>query len=427
MVSDKLRLVAHIFTFIVPYAFTLIRQRISAIIHRQTYKVLPNSQIKTVVVIGGSFAGFQLVKRLTETLPTGYRVVLVERNSHLNYLFAFPRFSVLKGHEQYAFIPYTGLAKTAPEGIFCHVQDTATEITDKHVVLERGEKMEYDYLVIATGTSSALPSKVTSTEREGGEKELRGMQEKIADAKRIAVVGGGAVGVELASDIKSFYPEKDVALIHSRGQLLHSFGKRLHDHAISVFEELGVAVLLNERPKIPVDGNTLELLHGKEELFDLIIPCTGQRPNSAIVSAISPAAVSKTNSQILVKSTLQLADDSHPRIFSFGDVADTGGPKMARASYFQSEIVCQNILLLIKGKKDLKTYKPNIFFEGSIKLTLGKTRLVMYMKQNNGRELIIPANKGQIDLGVKSQWGFFGANVREIESESRDKAVAASC
>jgi NADH dehydrogenase FAD-containing subunit len=77
------------------------------------------------------------------------------------------------------------------------------------------------------------------------------------------------------------------------------------------------------------------------------------------------------SSHILVKPTLQLLDNALPRIFAFGDVAETGGPKMARASYFQSEVVCQNIQLLIKGKKTLKEYKPNFPFEGSIKLTLG--------------------------------------------------------
>ena len=270
-ISDKFHLFTQVFAFILPYTLTLLRQKISALIHKHTYKSLPDSQVKNVVVIGGSFAGFQLTKRLTETLPTGYRVILVEKNSHLNYLFAFPRFSVVKGYEQYAFIPYTGLAKSAPAGIFRHIQDLAVEVSERHVVLARGEKLEYEYLVIATGTSSARPSKVTSTDSEGGKKELRGMQEDIEKAMRIAVVGGGAVGVELASDIKSFYQDKHVAIIDSRERLLHSFGPRLHEYTMKALKELGVAVFLNERPTIPTHGNKLELSQGKKEAFDLIV------------------------------------------------------------------------------------------------------------------------------------------------------------
>lgn len=68
-------------------------------------------------------------------------------------------------------------------------------------------------------------------------------------------------------------------------------------------------------------------------------------------------------------------DGALPQVFAFGDVADTGGPKMARAAYFQSEIIVQNILSLIKGEQILKEYRPNVAFEGSIKLTLGKVGL----------------------------------------------------
>jgi apoptosis-inducing factor 2 len=45
---------------------------------------------------------------------------------------------------------------------------------------------------------------------------MRTFQERIKAAKKIAVIGGGAVGIEMASDIKSVYPKTDVTLVHSR-------------------------------------------------------------------------------------------------------------------------------------------------------------------------------------------------------------------
>ena len=61
---------------------------------------------------------------------------------------------------------------------------------------------------------------------------------------------------------------------------------------------------------------------------------------------------------------------------------------MARAAFFQSEIVLQNILALIKGKNvALEKYVPNFPMEGSIKLTLGKVslerKLVIVMLREN--------------------------------------------
>lgn len=269
MISDLLRLTLHLLRILPFYAATLLGQRISALVHRYTYKALADHEVQNVVVVGGSFGGHATAKRLTETLPTGYRVVLVEKNSHFNWVFAFPRFSVARGYETYAFLPYGGLSKGAPEGIFRHVQGTATAITKHDVELESGARIPYRYLVIATGTSSALPSKVQATEKAGGQEELRGMQRAIEEAGKIAVVGGGAVGVELVSDIKDFYPEKKTVLFQSRDRLLPGFGKRLHDHVMGGLGELGVEVRLNERPK-SVDGHVLQYGNGEEEDFDMI-------------------------------------------------------------------------------------------------------------------------------------------------------------
>lgn len=271
MLSDVLTLLFFLLRDLPSFALSASFRKIAAIVHHHTYKSLPLPQTKNVVVVGGSFTGYYTVKRLTETLPTGYRVVLIEKNSHFNYVFAFPRFSVLEGYEKYAFIPYEGLGKQAPKGIFEFVQGKVDDVDERVITLEGGKEIEYEYLVIATGTSSALPSKVTATESLDAHQELRRMQSTIKKAARIAVVGGGAVGVELASDIKDFYPEKSVVLIHSRARLLPSFGDRLHQYVTKRLGEMGVEIWLNERPQIVEGSRTLKLKIGKEETFDLIV------------------------------------------------------------------------------------------------------------------------------------------------------------
>lgn len=52
-------------------------QHIQAIGHRWLYQATPSP--KNVVVLGGSYAGIHLAQRLTETLPTGYRAVLIKK------------------------------------------------------------------------------------------------------------------------------------------------------------------------------------------------------------------------------------------------------------------------------------------------------------------------------------------------------------
>ena len=80
---------------------------------------------------------------------------------------------------------------------------------------------------------------------------------------------------------------------------------------------------------------------------------------------------------IKVKPTLQIADAAFPNIFAFGDVADTGAPKMARATMIQSWVVADNIMSLIQGKAPAATYKSQRAIDGAIKLTLGKVSVTV--------------------------------------------------
>jgi NADH dehydrogenase FAD-containing subunit len=49
-------------------------------------------------------------------LPSGYRVVVIEKHDHFQFTWALPRFSVVSGHERKAFIPYHGYLKSSPTG-----------------------------------------------------------------------------------------------------------------------------------------------------------------------------------------------------------------------------------------------------------------------------------------------------------------------
>ncbi|KAK1762978.1 FAD/NAD(P)-binding domain-containing protein [Phialemonium atrogriseum] len=427
MFLDVLRLITTSLPFF-SVALRLLVQKLQALVHRHTYKAV--SQPRDVVVVGGSFAGLQLVRRLSETLPRGYRAVLVEPNSHINFVFNFPRYSVATGHEAKAFIPHDGLARSAPDGVYLRIRDAADGISvpasdaggNKNnpllLHLTSGRTLPYAYLVLATGAAQPFPARVRSTDKQGACAELRAMQARVAAAPSVAVVGAGAVGVEIATDVKAFYPAKRVVLVHSRDRLLPRFGPRLHAHVLAALGRMGVEVVLGERPVVVGDGGDgparLRFEDGREEEFGLVIPCTGQRPNSDIISEFSPDAISKETRCILVKPTLQVAASraEHGNIFALGDVAETGGPKMARAGFMQAEVVCSNILSMINGEEPAETYRP-IAMEGAIKLTLGKTDWVVYLQKDDGTEILVSGKGGKEDLGIRGFWRQFGVEFKD--------------
>jgi NADH dehydrogenase FAD-containing subunit len=100
------------------------------------------------------------------------------------------------------------------------------------------------------------------------------MQKVTRDAKDLVIVGGGAVGVELAADAKTKYPEKNVSLIHSRSTLLNSFGPKLHDYVMEEFRKLEINVHLGERAPEGVQNEKaldFTLKSGKVVTFDLLV------------------------------------------------------------------------------------------------------------------------------------------------------------
>lgn len=246
---------------------------------------------KNIVVLGGSYAGFNLTKRLISSLssfPPDHRLILVEKNTHLNHAFVFPRYSVVPGYESGAFIPYDGLDNAAQEQQagekeiteletkFSRIQGTAVALTSSTIHLASGEAIPYTYLAIATGCSQTPPSRLSSSSQEDGCEEMRALQRAVRNAQKIAIVGAGPVGVQLAADVKAWYPTKKVTLVHSRGHLLSRFRKELSEYVLPVLQGQGICVLLNERPKIPIGslltkGRSLTFSDGRVENFDLVV------------------------------------------------------------------------------------------------------------------------------------------------------------
>jgi NADH dehydrogenase FAD-containing subunit len=273
LLSDKVRLYLKFIPFLLIYVPQLLLQKLNGEIHRLRYKPTPDA--KTVVVIGGSFAGFFTAQRLIHSLPTGYKLVLIERNEHLHYVFNFPRFSVLQGKERMAFIPFNGLDRAVVRGIYERKQATVQRLEKNKIVLDNGEELIFEQCIIATGANQPFPARVDATATAVACQELRRVQSDVEAARTIAVVGAGAVGVEMATDIKAYYPDKEVLLVSSRDYVLPNFGLKLRDYALDATRRLGVRVMLGERPNVQKGfddrENRLLLGNGDEEAFDPIV------------------------------------------------------------------------------------------------------------------------------------------------------------
>lgn len=173
--------------------------RIHAKIHRYTYKAVTNA--KNVIVIGGSFAGYAAAKQLSETLPTGFRVILIEKHTHFQFTWNFPRVSVVEGHTKNAFIPYPPQSSVKPEGVYQFRQGEVLKIEGHLIVLSDKSTIPFEYLIVATGSQARYPSRLDANDKIGGVKFFEEQQERIRNGTKILIVGAGAAGVEVAGDV----------------------------------------------------------------------------------------------------------------------------------------------------------------------------------------------------------------------------------
>lgn len=132
--------------------------------------------------------------------------------------------------------------------------------------------------VLATGTKLTPPSNMPGSEKHDGVAYLQNHASQVAERSRIVVIGAGAVGVQLAFDIKELYPEKSVTLVHSRNTLMNRFHVGLSNLVIERCKELGVDLELGSRVKLPTNGYPtdgssfqVELLNGKKIPSDFAV------------------------------------------------------------------------------------------------------------------------------------------------------------
>jgi NADH dehydrogenase FAD-containing subunit len=175
------------------------------------------------------------------------------------------------------------------------------------------------------------------------------------------LIGAGAVGIELAGEIKSTWPDKHVILFDAADDVLGpSFRADLRAELRAQLAEIGVEVVLGEGlrglPPVPVTELvpfTVTTESDREISADMWFKCFGVSPVSDYLDD-DLASARGADGFVAVTPTLQLA--GHPNVFAIGDMS-TADAKMAGRAGRQAHLVAENIRKLISGATDLSPYE----------------------------------------------------------------------
>lgn len=303
--------------------------------------------MKCVVVIGGGVAGHLIARGLRDRA----RVVLVDPRDHLWVPMAGPRMLVEPALAERALVPWEAFLPGVE-----HVRGRAVGLSDASVRVstDEGEReVAFDACVLATGASAPDTWVVPDgAGRAARRQDLERRAARVAAADEVLVVGGGAVGVEVAAELATATPAR-VTLVHGGSELLPGTG--LGTLARRWFRARGVRVLLDDRVSIdhdgPFDGVTAS---GEHVCADVVIRCTGLLPNTCYVPW--PSALDDRG-RVRVGPTLQLV--GHPRLFAAGDVTDVDERKLARNAAKHAGVIVGGVTRVLAGRDDLPVYRPD--------------------------------------------------------------------
>lgn len=308
---------------------------------------------KRIAIVGGGYIGADLAKSLDETAD----VTLIEPRSHFVHAPAMIRAVVDPSLTDRALIPYDRLLKNGRV-----LRARASGIDADGVTLDDGQRVEADYIVVATGSSNATPFKPAGDDIEGLQQANQRIHQQVKDARTIGIVGAGAVGTELAGEIAHAMPDKKITLISDQDRLFPTMPDNLGHALARKLRDAGVTLLFGKRAENlqslaePYAGS-LTLSDGTDHDFDLIFPVLGSRASSELLDGL-PGAQKSTANRIKVDPWLR--PSSLPNVFAAGDVADAGDGMTIVATSRQLPWLKATMKGLLSRKRleEIKPYKP---------------------------------------------------------------------
>lgn len=336
---------------------------------------------RNVVVIGGGFAGTQLVKRLEKLLTAEWQVVLV---SEENYTTFNPMLAEVVGASVLPSHVIAPIRRMVRKTRFISAKVTQIDLQNRRVVFdgeERQGSVDFEHLVFAFGTRAsldlvpgmrehAMPFKLLGDALKVRNRVIEQMekadQESDPEQRRFMghfiVVGAGFSGVEVGGAIQDFirssqkhYPrlhdaDLKVSIIHRKALPLQELPESLGASCLARMSKRGIEMVMQSGVS-QIDSRGVETAGG-ERIDGATVICTiGTQPNPLI----DTLEVQKDRGRIVTDPDMSLAQFDH--IWAIGDCAvipnahnQSTAPPTAQFAIREGQQLADNIASAIAGR-----------------------------------------------------------------------------
>jgi len=327
-----------------------------------------NASPRTVVIVGASHSG---VATATELRNAGYagEIILVGDETGLPY-----HRPHLSKDSLTAQMPEPKDLKPASfykeRGITLRLgtEVTAIDRSAKQLQLRDGGSLPYDALVLATGANArSLPAAL-----QGGVNAVvlrdrldwQALTAAFAEARSLAVIGGGFIGLEVAAAAR----EKGLAVTvveAAERLMMRSVYPVIAERVLAEHRDSGINIRLGVTvSKVTAQG--LSLADGSEIDADLVLACVGSQPRTVLAVAAQLPCSNGVDTDAFGRT-------ADPAIFATGDCAhwDHQGAAARHESIAATQYQAKVIAATLTGKP---TPPPAPFrlwsFQGAVRLQM---------------------------------------------------------
>lgn len=308
-----------------------------------------------VTIVGGGYGGITAAKALDDVAD----VTLIEqKDSFVNHAAAL-RATVDRDWAEKIFLPYDGLLKNGRI-----VQGTVLSVDGTTVHVAGEAPIEADHLILATGTAYPFPAKYMESSAAIAKARIERVHANLEQAGRVLILGGGAVGIELAGEITSAFPQIQVTMLESGEDILTSsdYKPELREAIRGQLEARGVTIITGDKLSFlpPVDVGVLSPFHvttkaGQRIDADIWFRAYGTAAATGYLGE-DYADITHYDGTIRVDECLRVVD--HPGVWAVGDITDVRESKRADAARAHAEVVAANIRQAIAGEHPSNHYTP---------------------------------------------------------------------
>jgi len=313
-----------------------------------------------VVVLGAGYAGAGAVSALEDELADPDIAWVSEHDYHL-VLHEVHR--VIRDPDASDAITIPVDAIKSPGTEFVEGRIEGVDVDDRTVSLADGSAIEYDYLLVALGSSTAfygIPGLVENAHTLKGLDDARGincaLREATGDATRddpaeVVVGGAGLSGVQTAGEVAEYRDNHDapieITLVEALEEIMPGFDPDLQRRVRRMLEDRGVEILTDD----PITEATEDVVHfGERDPLghDVLVWAGGVTGRKALEGV----DVEANHNRVTADATFRTSDE---RVFAVGDAAlidldGTNVPPTAQAAWDAADVAAKNIDRAIEGR-----------------------------------------------------------------------------